>query len=171
MKTTAQSTQQHTQQHALKARHLRRTLLAGVALAGLGLAAVQAWASDMPAAPPSASAGIVRERIDGHAFQTGGIGSDQVRAMQRRDGAYDLHLSFSEGSHNDYVTGLKVRVENPAGHPVFAYNDAGPLTDIRLPAGSYRVIADYHGVERSGLVQVKPGAPADLYLHWAKDLG
>ena len=165
------STTQRTKQRTTKSLHLQPTLLAGAALAGLGLVATQAWASDMPAALPSASAGIVRERIDGHAFQTGGIGSDQVRSMQRRDGAYDLHLSFSEGRHNDYVTDLKVRVENTAGHPVFAYNDAGPLTDIRLPAGSYRVIADYHGVERSSLVQVKPGAPANLYLHWAKDLG
>ena len=159
----------------MKTRHLQRTLWAAALAGGFGLAALPSWASDMPAttpaAMPSASAGVVRERIDGNAFQTGGIGRDQVKAMQRRDGAYDLHLAFSEGPHGDYVTGLKVRVENSGGHPVFAYDGAGPLTDIKLPAGSYRVVADYHGVPQSGLVTVQPGKPADLYLHWAKDLG
>ena len=50
-----------------------------------------------------------------------------------------------------------------------ALDHAGPLTDVSLPAGHYRVVADFGGVERSGSVDVKPGQPANLYLHWPKD--
>jgi hypothetical protein len=103
------------------------------------------------------------------AYQDGGFGKEQVAAMQRRLDHYDLRLTFSEGKHNAYAADLKLRITDGSGRKVFALDHAGPLTDVNLPPGRYQVVADFGGVRRSGSVDVKPGLPAALALHWPKD--
>jgi hypothetical protein len=145
-----------------------RTLVASALLAGL---AGSAWAMTVPAASSasSASADILHGTRAGHAWQSGGFGADEVAAMNRQDAPYNLRLAFSEGKHNDYVTGLKLRIESATGKPVFTLSGAGPLTDVALAPGQYKVVADYHGVARTDRVTLKKGEPLDLYLHWPKD--
>jgi hypothetical protein len=138
------------------------TIAAAAALvANVGLACAQS----------SASADIVRTTIDGHACQTGGYGKGQVASMKRDQGSYDLRMTFSEGKLGQYVAGLKLQIKDTAGNQVFAYDDAGPLTDVDLPAGRYRVVAEYDGVQRSSSVSIKPGGHADLHLNWPAELG
>ena len=144
-----------------------RPLILWALLTGLGGLAAQASATTAK----SETADVVRATLDGHAYQTGGYGKEEVAAMVHSEGPYDLRLTFSEGKHDAYVAGLKLRIEDAAGRQVFAYRDAGPLTDVKLPAGHYRVVADYKGVERSAAADIKPGGHADLYLHWPKDMG
>lgn len=144
--------------------NLSRLLHTAAAAAILAGAIGPVWAED-----PQASADIVRSTEDGHAFQNGGVTKDQVAQMNRQMAPYDLRLTFSEGRHNDYAAGLDVKITDAAGHQVFAYDDAGPLTDIKLPTGHYRVDASFGGVTRSGSVDVKPGGHAFLYLHWPRD--
>jgi hypothetical protein len=146
-----------------------RLLLAAVAAATATLAVSGgAWAQASAADAPSATA-IVRGTQLGHAYQSGGIGKDQVADMDHHLQRYDLRLTFSEGRHNAYAAGLAVKIADAAGNTVFALDNAGPLTDVQLPAGHYRVLADFGGVQRSAAVDVRPDAPADLYLHWPKD--
>ena len=143
---------------------LARLLCTAAAAAALGGAFAPAWAEDV-----HASADIVRTTEDGHAFQNGGVSREQVAEMNHHMAPYDLRLTFSEGRHNDYAAGLDLKITDAAGRPVFTYGDAGPLTDIKLPAGHYRVDASFGGVARSGSVDVKPGERAFLYLHWPRD--
>ena len=124
------------------------------------------WAS---AQAPSSSSGIERGSVDGLAFQNGGIGAEETAQMDRHLRPYDLRLTFSEGRENAYAAGVHVRITDAAGKTVFRLDDAGPLTDVKVPAGRYRVLADFGGVRRSGMVDVGPGRPADLHLHWSKD--
>ncbi len=112
---------------------------------------------------------ILHGKRDGHAWQSGGFGASEVAAMNRQDGPYNLRLAFSEGKHNDYVTGLKLRIVDATGKPVFKLSGAGPLTDVALAPGAYKVVADYHGVARTDRVTLKKGEPLDVYLHWPKD--
>lgn len=142
-----------------------RILVAAAAAAfALAGAAAGASANELPS-----SAGIVRGTVSGHAYQNGGVSKEQVADMAHHMKRYDLRLTFSEGRHNAYAAGLRVHVFNAAGRQVFALPDAGPLTDVSLPAGHYRVVAAFGGVRRSGSVDVSPQAPASLYLHWPKD--
>jgi len=141
-----------------------RLLCTAAAAAALSGAFAPAWAEDV-----HGSADIVRSTEDGHAFQNGGVSKDQVAEMNHRMAPYNLRLTFSEGRHDDYVAGLDLKITDAAGRPVFTYGDAGPLTDVKLPAGRYRVDANFGGVTRSGSVDVKPGEHAVLYLHWPRD--
>lgn len=143
---------------------LSRLLCTAAAAAALAATVAPALADDM-----HASADIVRGTEDGHAFQNGGVSKEQVAQMNHHMARYDLRLTFSEGRHNDYAAGLDLKITDAAGHPMFTYGDAGPLTDVKLPAGHYRVDARFGGVTRSGSVDVKPGEHAFLYLHWPRD--
>ena len=82
---------------------------------------------------------------------------------------YDLRLTFSEGQHNAYVTGLAVQITDAAGHPVFSLNDAGPLTDVSLPAGTYHVAVQRGDVRRGYTMTLAQGASVELYLRLAPD--
>lgn len=143
-----------------------RILLAAAAAAALCGSFTAASARDL-----SASADVVRDHVAGHAYQNGGIGKAEVAEMQRYRGPYDLHITFSEGRHNAYAADVKLRITDTAGQRVFGLGHAGPLTDVSLPPGHYRVLADLHGVQRVAQVDLKPGQPANLALHWAKDAG
>lgn len=117
----------------------------------------------------SASADVVRDSISGHAYQNGGASDTQVTDMRQHMRHYNLHLAFSEGRHNDYAADVKLRITDARGRQVFHLEDAGPLTDVNLPAGHYRVMAEFGGIRRGGSVDVKPGEPASLFLHWPRD--
>jgi hypothetical protein len=145
---------------------LRMLSLATATTLSLGSVAGAAMARDL-----SASADVVQGRVAGHPYQNGGASHEQVLQIEHHQAPYDLRLTFSAGHHDEYITGLKLRIVDAQGHRVFGLDHAGPLTDVALPAGHYRVLADFGGVQRGGVVDVKPGQPANLYLHWPRDQG
>lgn len=141
-----------------------RILLIAAAIVGLGGTFTQASAQEQPA-----SVGIVHGTVDGHSYRNGGIDKEQVADMARNLKAYDLQLSLSGGKHNADATGVKVTITGAMGQKVFSLDDAGPLTDVDLPAGHYHVIADFGRVKRLGSVDVEKGELATLHLHGPND--
>ena len=133
------------------------------------LAAISSACTVVAAQDLSSSTEVIRAVVAGHAYQNGGIAQDEVADMRQHLKPYDLHLTFSEGRHNDYAADIALVITDFRGRQVFDLSHAGPLTDVDLPAGTYHVVADFGGVVRSGNVDVKPGAPASLNLHWPKD--
>ncbi|MDE2456731.1 MAG: hypothetical protein KGL43_24345, partial [Burkholderiales bacterium] len=99
----------------------------------------------------------------------GGYGEDEEHAIEQAGKDYSLHLTFSVGPHNDYTGPVKLQIEDKAGKSVFALDGAGPLTDVALPPGAYRVKADYGEVEQAARVEIKAGSPRVLHLHWNHD--
>lgn len=102
----------------------------------------------------------------GVSYLNGGIGSEAVTSIERRQADYNLRMVFSEGPRNEYVAGLRLAITDPQGRPVLSLGDAGPLTDVRLPPGPYHVRAELGDVARSYTIELKDGQPFDLYLHW-----
>lgn len=141
-----------------------RLLLAASAAVVIGGAWMGAVPQDQAGAP-----GIARVDVAGLSYQSGGIGQDEVADMNRNMAPYDLRITFSEGTHNEYVASVTLRILEARGLPVFSLRAAGPLTDVRLPSGHYRVIADFGGIERSGSVNVQSGHATRLHLHWPHD--
>ena len=102
-------------------------------------------------------------------YVNGGIGSNEVAQIEAQAHNYNLRLVFSEGPKNDYVSNVSLRILNGQGHEVLTLGDAGPLTSVRLPAGHYVVDAKFGSMERHSTIELKPGAPVDLYLHFPND--
>ena len=139
-----------------------RIFLAAAAALALAGAVAPASAKDM--------SGQMQGAHPQQMYQNGGIGKEEVARMDGKLQAYNLRMTFSEGKDNAYATGLHLRIANAQGKEVFALSDAGPMTDVKLPAGHYSVKAKFGGVERSASVDVpESGKPAMLNLHWPKD--
>lgn len=139
-----------------------RTLLAAAAALALAGAVAPVSAQDMSGQAQSAHPQVM--------YQNGGIGKEEVARMDSKLQAYNLRMTFSEGPDNAYATGLRLRIANAQGKEVFTLSDAGPMTDVKLPTGHYRVTARFGDVERSANVDVKEsGASAIIHLHWSKD--
>lgn len=144
-----------------------RHLVIAAALAAFG--AALGGASFSAAADTDAPASVVRAVRNGHAYQNGGIGQDEVAAMDQHMQPYNLRLTFSEGHDNAFATGIELKIFNAQGQRVFGLRDAGPMTDVALPPGTYKIQANFGGVERTGTAVVKAGQPASVALHWSKD--
>jgi len=103
------------------------------------------------------------------AFISGGVGQDEEQYIEAQQSAYNLHMVFSEGPKNAYVTNVVLRIADARGRTVLALDDAGPLTNVKLPPGRYSVSTRYGNNERVHSVVVKPGTPVDLFVHYPAD--
>jgi hypothetical protein len=104
------------------------------------------------------------------AFISGGIGQQEIDHIESQQGAYNLHMVFSEGPKNAYVANVTLRIADSAGRTVLALDDAGPLTNVKLPPGRYSVSTRFGEHERVHTVVVKPGTPVDLFFHYPSDM-
>lgn len=112
---------------------------------------------------------IQRGTFEGHAYQTGGIGIEEVANVRAHQSPYSLRMTFSEGRQNAFVSGVQVRIRDAGGREVFALKDAEPLADVSLPGGRYHVTARFGDAIREQTVQVGNGTASDLYFHWDHD--
>src|SRR5689334_24814397 len=104
---------------------------------------------------PVASAGVQvqHQEQNGIAYLSGGIGQDESKAIQRTAG-YNLHMTFSVGTGNEYIPDVSVVIQKAPGQTVLTLNDAGPLVYVKLPAGKYTVIATRKGETRQDVADV-----------------
>jgi hypothetical protein len=127
-------------------------------LLALAAAAVASTAQAVSAAEPQGDAPYV----------SGGIGEQEVQKIESQEGAFNVRMVFSEGPKNDYVANVTLRIADNQGHTVLALDDAGPLTNVRLPPGRYSVSTRYGSQERRHVIDVKAGTPVDLFMHYPR---
>lgn len=99
-------------------------------------------------------------------YINGGIGRGEVNQIEGREAGYNLHMTFSEGPGNAYVTNVVLRIADSGGRTVLALDDAGPLTNVKLPPGTYSVSTRYGSNEKTQKVTVPAGKPVELNLHY-----
>jgi hypothetical protein len=62
---------------------------------------------------------------------------------------------------------LNLRIDDLQGRRLHTVEDAGPLVDVPLPAGTYQVSVHLGHVRRSYTMTLEPGTSFDLYLRLA----
>ncbi len=111
---------------------------------------------------------ILFETIRPTLYMNGGIGSDEQSYMRRIGKDFSLRLNFAERKDNEFVADVKLLIEDEHG-PVFMLPAAGPMTNIMLPDGKYRIAASYRGVTEVHTVTIKGKNGADVLFHWKGD--
>jgi hypothetical protein len=106
------------------------------------------------------------ESISAVPFMTGGIGQDQQAFMRKVGKAFNLRLEFSERKDNEFIVGADVLLTDAQGTVVFALGKAGPIVNLLLPDGQYRVMATYRGRTETQLATLRGDKAQDLYFHW-----
>lgn len=102
-------------------------------------------------------------------FVTGGFGQEESCAMKAAARNYDLMLTFAERD-GSYVADVNVQIIDSRGRTVLQ-TVSGPLLLVNLPAGKYRIAADYDGATRWRTVSVGGSHHDRLTLTWRSKYG
>ena len=108
---------------------------------------------------------------NGVTYLSGGIGSDQVTAMNAAAKDYALMLTCSVQGTGAYLADVKVTITDKAGTVVLETVTDGPILLARLSPGQYRVSADSNGAVVEKTVQIGASQPVKLNLHWPAQQG
>jgi hypothetical protein len=102
---------------------------------------------------------------DGRRYVTGGIGSEEVAALQGQAAAYSLQL-ITAARGGAYLAGAHVRIVGPGKNVVLDTTIDAPWLLIDLPGGRYTVRATHSGktVERG--LTITPARPQRVVLHF-----
>jgi phage shock protein PspC (stress-responsive transcriptional regulator) len=96
----------------------------------------------------------------------GGIGEQGQMDMSVTRSLYNLRLTFAEAGTGAYVTGVAVVIAPVGrGEPYGPFDDCGPLLNVVVSPGAYRVSATYGGVTVTRTLHVGKGATTGTF-YW-----
>jgi hypothetical protein len=155
----------------------RRTLIASVVAAALAFGfAGAAWAqqngtvggstTDNTSAGNTNGGGMPQiQHQDGIAFVSGGVGSDESKALQRAQSHWPLALRFT-GPGGDFLADVHVRIADAHGDDVLHATSRGPYMLVRLHPGRYTVHARYDDKEQQRTVTVSANGTTHGDFYW-----
>lgn len=114
----------------------------------------------------AAHAALIEGRTnDGGRYVAGGIGTEEIEALQQEAHRYSLQL-ITAARTGPYVAGAQVRIVGPGNNVIIDTTVDAPWLLIDLPAGRYTVRATHsgHTVERK--LTITPGQPQRAVLHF-----
>ncbi len=100
-------------------------------------------------------------------YESRGIGEDDPVAELAA--TYNLHMVFAVRGSGEYLADIKVRIDDAKGKLILDVNSPGPIFFARLPAGSYRVSANYGDKAQRKSVTVQERGRRDLYFYWTPE--
>lgn len=103
---------------------------------------------------------------NGITYLSGGIGQDESQAIQQVKG-YNLHITFSIGPDNKYLSGVDVVIQTAKGRAVLSLSQEGPIVYVKLPADNYLIIASQNGHEKRSTVVLEGSSTGTVNLHWS----
>jgi len=99
------------------------------------------------------------------AYASGGIGVNEREEMQAMMADYSLKLAFAVEGSGAYLSEVLVTVQRGA-ETVFQVADVGPWLFVKLPAGSYLVIAVSGEQTKEATIEVPESGLADAVLRF-----
>jgi hypothetical protein len=109
------------------------------------------------ASTAATSSFIAQGQSNGIAYACGGVGMDEREAMEAMAKDYNVKLIFAEAP-KDYISGVKLKIEDPSGKLLLETTSSGPWFWAKLPQGNYRVIASFHDRREMKHLRVAGGA-------------
>ena len=132
---------------------LTAVLICGGLLATLPLAA-------------AAQDAIVVQTVTATTYLNGGIGQSEENTMRRIAKEFPLRMTFSERKDGEFIADVPVVISDMQGKPVFELAKAGPMLDVVLPNGKYKVSARFKGLTESQEVTLDGKDGRDLHFNW-----
>lgn len=90
----------------------------------------------------------IQQDAHGVDYVTGGIGSEEVEAMESFKKQFNLYFLFSEGKVGRVIDDINISITDNKNQTVFALEHAAPRLLLNLPSGKYQAIASYLGNEQ-----------------------
>ncbi|MGV8863825.1 MAG: carboxypeptidase regulatory-like domain-containing protein [Pseudomonas sp.] len=111
---------------------------------------------------------LVPQEQNGITYLSGGVGQDESQAIQQVKG-YNLHITFSIGPENKYLSGVDVVIQTEKGRSLLSVSQVGPILYVKLPADKYLIIASQNGHEKRGTVVLEGTSTGTVNLHWSDE--
>ena len=109
--------------------------------------------------------------INAHiSYVNGGIGQEEVEALQDEARMYPLELMFSrrgDGERAEFVADVHLQILDTAGRVIVDRASQGPIFLAHLPDGQYIVNAEYQGRTQTRRVAVSGARHEALSFHWS----
>ncbi len=116
---------------------------------------------------PAAAAALPAAKSDhGITYVSGGIGHDEAAAMKAAAKDYPLSMVFAAGKHDEYLSGVRVRLKDKAGNVALNEVADGPIMLVKLPEGRYTIDATRHGKTLQRTVRVPAHGDHQVVFHW-----
>ena len=96
-----------------------------------------------------------------------GIGDDDPLAGIVGD--FNLQLVFATQGSGEYLADIKVLITDAKGNTLLDEKSPGPIFFVRLPAGTYRISADFHGTPLRKSVTVSDRRMQNQYFYWPQE--
>lgn len=139
---------------------MNRTRLAhGVAAILLFSAPLLSMAAD--------SDGVVL-RAGGIPYASGGVGTESIDRLNRVVGDFNLKLVFAANS-GSYLSDVQVAISDGKGKELLSKTSLGPWFLVKLPAGKYRIVANFAGKAETREITVGGEKLATIDFRWAND--
>ena len=102
-------------------------------------------------------------------YLTGGIGSDQARAIKDVMHNYPMVLTFvgKTSNQNQYLSDVPVTITDGKGNTVLETSSDGPFMLVSLPSGHYTVSVSYKGQAEHRTMNISNAAHARQTFVWA----
>jgi hypothetical protein len=99
-------------------------------------------------------------------YITGGISEDEAEAIRGQIKQYNLRVIFSEGKSGRLITDVNVSIYDANNTLVFDVIGAQPQLLLNLPTGTYKIVANYHGVKQSHQFSMVKDKHKKVILNW-----
>jgi hypothetical protein len=141
--------------------HMNRNSLR-VAL--FALPAALAWSLAVPAL-----AELAVKQQGSVSYVSGGVGDDELQEIKKLVSSYPLELLFvTQGTPNQYLSGVKVQIKDAGGKAVADLEADGPVLLAKLPPGRYSISADNGGIVKRQSVSIGAGKPQRIMFVWPR---
>jgi hypothetical protein len=87
----------------------------------------------------------IQQDANGVNYVTGGIGSEEVEALESFKKQFNLYFLFSEGKIGRLVDDVDISILDTKNQIVFSREHAAPRLLMSLPNGKYTAVASYQG--------------------------
>lgn len=101
-------------------------------------------------------------------YVSGGVGVAEKNAMEALRKNYNLRLTFARPRSGAYLVDVKVMIENGKKEKVLNVVSHGPLFFAKMPAGTYKVTAEFEGNSQAKTATVGGGQPRGLVYYFKK---
>lgn len=108
----------------------------------------------------------IQQDSHGVDYVTGGIGSEEVEALEPYKQQFNLYFLFSEGKVGRVIDNVNIEIIDRKHQPVFTLESAAPRLMLSLPSGKYVVIASYQGQSQRYGFNHQANKPQRIILNW-----
>ena len=127
------------------------------------------FATNLFFAPAAHAQTLPAQEMQGYvSFVSGGVGEDDAAAMKRAAAGFPLELQFVQKAtpRDEFLADVKVKIRDGSKNVVLDAVSKGPFLLAKLPDGKYHVEADYNGIVKRQIVDIRANKHARAVFVW-----